>query len=201
MSFNLNIYGRIPSSNEVLKRGLLLLQQIVFVKLVPDLHSHMLPLPIGGHVHVVLRNLHGIEALLLLLGDCPVAVLDVLLVDAALDGLLLQFGLLLLGLLVLDKLLGLLLVGFLELDFLLLAAEDGHLAVLSYLLQFLLLVRLLRLELGLLLLLEGVVLIADLLWLAVHDVTLVGDHFVCAGRLSKNIRKLFIIKSDIHTKF
>ena len=98
--------------------------------------------------------------------------------DSSLNGLLLHFGLLLLGLLVLDELLGFFLIGLLQLQLLLLAAENGHLPVLSNLLELLLLVGLLGLKLSLLLLLEGMVLVTDLLRLAVHDVALVRNHFI-----------------------
>ena len=81
-------------------------------------------------------------------------------------------------LLITQKFLGFLSVRLLKHGLLLLAAEDGHLSVFSDLIKLLLLVRLLLSPLVLLLILESVVPIPHLPWLAIHDVALVRLHIV-----------------------
>lgn len=168
----------VRSSDPVLERCLLLLDEIILIELFPHIIRHLLSLLVLGHVNVILSNSHGLKSLSILCLEGLVAVIDVLLVDPALDSTLLGDLLLFLGLLVAHQLLCLLLVGALQLDLLLLSTEDSHLTVFGDLCQLLLLVALLDAELLLLHVLICVVPITHLLWLAIHDVSFIRLHVV-----------------------
>ena len=121
-SYILLSYSLITSSNKILEGGLLLLDEVIFVEFVAHIIRQVLPLLAICHVHVILCDLHGVHLLLLLLLDGAVAVLDILLLNPSLDGLLLHLLLVLLGMLIVQELIGLVLVRLLQLQLFLLTA-------------------------------------------------------------------------------
>ena len=154
-----------------------MLDEVIFVEFVAHVVSHLLSLPTGGHVNVVLSHFHCIHSLLVLLLDCSITVLNIFLMNSFLNSLLFHLLLLLLLSLILHKRISLLFVCLLKLKLLLPSSKNCHLAMSSNLLQFLLFVDLCLVELGVLLLLESIILIPHHLRLAIHDISFVRLHF------------------------
>ena len=166
------------SSKEVLRRRLLLLHQVIFIQLVFDLKRQVIPLPVLSHVHIFLSHSNGLKSLVLLSCSCLLAFLHVFLMIAPILGRFLHFLLLPFSHSELGKFIRLHLVWLLQWELLLFTSQNSHLPVLSYLLQFLLLVGLSCRKLILLLLLVTEVFIPHLLRFAIHDVAFARIHIL-----------------------
>lgn len=170
-------YNVIYSSNPILCEFWLLFVEIIFVESISDVERHLLSLLGLSHVHIILSYSHCLKSLQVLCFSCFAAVLNILLLNSSFLCPFLISQLLLFNVLILHQLLSLSLVGLLKLKFLLSSAKDSHLAMLSDLIKFSLLMLLLSIKSTLLLRLECEVFVPNLLWLAIHDISFTRLHF------------------------